>query len=81
MRHHADASDSRPLSLPRLLTEEQVAAYLQVSPRTLQGWRLRGGGPPYLKIAGNVRYEATALDQYLDGQRRRSTCDLGRIGV
>ena len=42
---------------PRWLTSEDVAALLDVSPRTVEQWRLLGSGPPYHKFAnGRVGY-------------------------
>jgi hypothetical protein len=46
--------------------EVQAALFLGLSPRTLQAWRVRGGGPPYLKIGRVVRYQRRAL---IDFQR------------
>src|SRR5262245_38424398 len=53
------------------LKENQAAKLLGVSPRTLQAWRLRGGGPPYLKIGRAVRYQRKVLVAFL---RRPSHC-------
>lgn len=41
--------------------ENQAATLLGVSVRTLQAWRVRGGGPPYVKIGRAVRYQRRAL--------------------
>lgn len=48
-----------------LLTETQAARILRVSPRTLQGWRHRGGGPPYVKLGAAVRYRRDDLRRYI----------------
>ena len=34
----------------RLLTTSEAAEHLGTSPRTLEDWRTRGGGPVYLKL-------------------------------
>ena len=34
----------------QLLTEKEAAALICYTPRALQNWRLRGGGPEYVKI-------------------------------
>jgi hypothetical protein len=58
------------LSLPSPLdpdagcTEMQAAIFLGVSARTLQAWRVRGGGPPYVKVGRAVRYQRRALIEY-----------------
>lgn len=61
----------------RMMRETEVADVLGVSRRTLQGWRWRGGGPPYLRIGSAVRYEPAAVRAWLDAQRRTSTSDDG----
>jgi Helix-turn-helix domain len=43
------------------LNENQGAEFLGVSVRTLQAWRVRGGGPPYVKIGRSVRYQRRQL--------------------
>jgi Helix-turn-helix domain len=43
------------------LNENQAAEFLGVSVRTLQAWRVRGGGPPYVKIGRSVRYQRRQL--------------------
>jgi hypothetical protein len=50
----------------RLIDEKEAGAYLHVSARTLQGFRLRREGPAYVKIGGRVRYRLRDLDKYLD---------------
>jgi excisionase family DNA binding protein len=57
-----------------LLTQEQVAEVLQVSPRTLEDWRLRGGGPPFIKPSRRcVRYSRTALEAWVERQTVSNT--------
>ena len=43
--------------LDAALNENQAAEFLGVSARTLQAWRVRGGGPRYVKIGRSVRYQ------------------------
>jgi hypothetical protein len=43
------------------LSENQAADFLGASVRTLQAWRVRGGGPRYLKIGRSVRYQRREL--------------------
>lgn len=65
------------LPIPRRLTEVEAAARLALSPRTLQRWRVMGGGPPFLKLGASVRYDAEALEQWAAAQTRGSTADPG----
>jgi hypothetical protein len=44
--------------------ENQAATFLGVSVRTLQARRVRGGGPPYVKIGRAVRYQRRALVEF-----------------
>lgn len=39
-----------------MLTERLVAELLNVSPSTLRKWRSEGGGPPFVKLCGAIRY-------------------------
>lgn len=50
-----------------LLTTDEVAALLGVSPRTLESWRVQGPpkGPEFVRIEGSVRYPRESLVQYL----------------
>lgn len=59
--------------IPSILCERDAAAYLQISPRTLQAWRVSGRGPAYLKLGASVRYSREALTRWLDAQTYAST--------
>lgn len=51
-----------------LLTTDQAAEYLSISPVTLRTWRCRGGGPAFVKIsARSVRYRIADLQAWADG--------------
>jgi hypothetical protein len=60
-----------------VLDTRAAAEFLGVSPRTLEGLRVRGGGVPFVKIGGAVRYRLTTLEAYLQQQERVSTSDPG----
>jgi len=60
-----------------LLTPAQAAAYLHVSPRTLEKWRMQGGGPRYSKLVHRVVYTQLELDIWVAEQARMSTSDPG----
>jgi len=66
------ASDS--VSDP-LLTREQAAAYLGVSPATLGAWGLSGRyGLPFVKVGRCCRYRRSDLDAWV---RRRTVVRTG----
>jgi hypothetical protein len=50
---------------PILLTEQEAANILALQVKTLQAWRVRGGGPKFVKLGRCVRYLQTDLEQYL----------------
>ena len=55
---------------PALLNTPQVARYLCLSERTLETYRVRGKGPPYMKIGkgtaqSRVRYSKVAVDSWI----------------
>jgi hypothetical protein len=62
-----------------LLNTVDAAAYLRLSYRTLQNWRVRGGGPRYVKLGDRVLYAQGDLDAWVDEQTRTSTSDPGPL--
>ncbi len=64
-------------SIPDLdaaLNENQAAEFLGLSVRTLQAWRVRGGGPLYVKIGRAVRYQRRQLVEFQKAHTVASTC-------
>lgn len=57
----------------RLLDEREAAAFLHISPRTLQRWRWAGGGPQFAHIGSRVRYARTALEDFVEQRQRTLT--------
>ena len=60
-----------------LVPPEGAAERLGLQPSTLANLRWRGGGPPYLKVGGRVRYRLTDLAAWLDTRVHTSTSDEG----
>ena len=59
-------------------SEKQAAAVLgDVSFRTLQKWRVTGGGPVFTKIGARVLYAEADLIEFLESRKRKSTSDRG----
>ena len=58
-----------------LLTPEQVAELLKVHPGTLENWRVRGEGPPFVKLGSKrrspVRYERKAVEDWIYADMKR----------
>lgn len=56
------------------LTPDEAAAHLAVSKRTLEGFRIRGGGPRFHKFGRKmVRYHRDDLAAWAEDGRRSST--------
>lgn len=61
-----------------LLTQQQAADFLSCSPRSLEAWRLRGGGPRFLRLGRRcVRYRLSDLSNWIGTCARTSTSDPG----
>lgn len=58
------------------LTTKEAAAYIRLSPRTLEGFRCRGGGPLYILAGRRCLYRKEDLDEWALANRRRSTSDI-----
>lgn len=66
--------DGRASSPMEVLSERDAAKLLTVSTRTLQRWRLDGGGPAFVKLVGaRVGYMRRDLDAWLSSRRFDST--------
>lgn len=59
--------------LASLLTEDEAADFLNISTRTLQAWRVRGGGPVFNRLGRAVRYRVDALEAWLKANARANT--------
>lgn len=65
--------DELPTPFSGLLTTSQAATFLGVSPRTLEDWRLRGGGPQFRKLRRLVRYHPADLMRFAERDIRDNT--------
>ena len=60
-----------------LVTEKTAAEMLGVTTRSLQAWRYKGGGPPFVRISARcVRYRISDLKAWTAKRIARSTCDV-----
>jgi hypothetical protein len=56
------------------IDEKRAAEYLSISPRTLQGYRTKGGGPEFVKISHKVvRYKIADLIKWVENRKRKNT--------
>ena len=61
----------------KYLSTRQAAEYLELSTRTLDRYRVSGGGPVFHRFGGRVRYLRADLDAWAATRRRASTSDDG----
>ena len=62
---------------PEFLTNDEAAAFLRLSPRTLEKQRVLGGGPRYRKFGARVLYAVGDLRAWADGRAYGMTSDPG----
>jgi predicted DNA-binding transcriptional regulator AlpA len=68
------------MPLEILLTAE-AAEHVKLSASSLEKARVRGDGPPFIRIGSRkVGYLAADLDKWLESRRRTSTSDV-RLGA
>ncbi len=60
----------------RHLNQIELAARLNISPRTLERWRWTGEGPRFMKVGGRVVYRLEDVEGYEDSQLRNSTAEI-----
>jgi hypothetical protein len=55
-----------------LLTEEEAAGSLRNSVRTLQAWRLKSVGPPFIRVGRSIRYRRGDIKAWI----KLNTCGV-----
>ena len=61
-----------------LINEKAAAEFLDLTPRSMQAMRQRGGGPRFVRISARcVKYRRIDLKAYTDARMRASTSDVG----
>ncbi len=72
--HHTEQHD--PDYLRCLINEQDAAAFLGYTVRALQNWRLRGGGPKFVRVSKrSIRYRRCDLNTWIEERLRSSTSD------
>ena len=72
IRSKTSTSELERIGLSNLLTREEAAVYLGLSPKTIWS-HSRRGLLPFVRIGGLVRYRRQALDETLAKLETRST--------
>jgi len=63
-----------PDHLDRLLNERDAADFLGYSMRALQNWRVRGGGPVFVKVSSrSIRYRRRDLIAWTESKLAENT--------
>ena len=61
-----------------LIDETLAADFLDVTPRTMQAHRQRGGGPRFCRLSARcIKYRRIDLRQHAEERLRNSTADKG----
>lgn len=67
--NHPERSETAPL------TDRELAVRIGVQPGTLRQWRMKGYGPPYLKVGRAVRYRVSDVQAWERAVLRNSDHD------
>jgi predicted DNA-binding transcriptional regulator AlpA len=60
----------------RYIDEKQVAEYLGISAKTLQGYRVKGGGPEFMKLGHKtVRYKFSDIQRWAEIRKKKNTSE------
>jgi predicted DNA-binding transcriptional regulator AlpA len=62
-------------AIATLMTPKEAAAILKVSLSWLAKARMRGDGPPYIRVGRSIRYAEAALIQWMKSRQRSSTSE------
>lgn len=70
----APAPKQEPVAAQKdLLNTVEAAEVLAMKPSTLEIWRCRGGGPPFVKLGHACRYRREALEGWIEERRKSNT--------
>jgi Helix-turn-helix domain len=58
-----------------VLTAKETGTRLKVSLSWLAKARMRGDGPPYLRVGRSIRYAEPTLEQWMKSRQRLSTSE------
>jgi len=71
-----------PDYLDRLITERDAADFLGYTMRALQNWRVRGGGPVFVKVSNrSIRYRRRDLVAWVESKLAENTTSTTMKGL
>ncbi|MFT6558341.1 helix-turn-helix transcriptional regulator [Sneathiella sp.] len=72
-----DMNTNNTPSQDRLMTEKEAAAFMGYTMRALQNWRLRGGGPNYVKVSSrSIRYRFRDINDWIEARIINNTSQM-----
>ncbi len=77
MNTNGNTDYCNPTEIPKLLNQQQVAEMLGLSVKWCERKRWSGGGPPYRKIGGSVRYELSDVLEYINSHQKQCNTNDG----
>ena len=69
--------EAKNFDMKRPLTTPEAAEILGLRAGTLEAWRVRGGGPNFLRLGRAIRYRREDLLAFMEASVRASTSDPG----
>lgn len=57
----------------KLLSVKELAEALNISVVTLNKWRCKGGGPPFIRVFSSIRYRWGDVLTWMEERKRTST--------
>ena len=74
--HVQDVLERDPDYLDRLINENEAAIFVGYTIRALQNWRVRGGGPRFIKVsARSIRYRRRDLIEWAESHLVANTSE------
>ncbi len=61
-----------------LIDGRELARWLGLSPRTIEVWRWKGGGPKYRKVGRYVRYRKGVVREWMESREFENTAQYGK---
>jgi predicted DNA-binding transcriptional regulator AlpA len=75
-QHFSEILARDPDYLDRLINENEAATFIGYTIRALQGWRVKGGGPMFVRVSGrSIRYRRRDLIQWAEERLKRTTSE------
>jgi excisionase family DNA binding protein len=74
-RPPASLSSARQTVAAEFLSTKEAARLLGIHYNTLCKWRIRGGGPRFVRVGAAIRYRGSDLEAWLDNHTYSNTTE------